>query len=168
MNVEIAGRDHLSRPDQTPDRCHQVIGKVQSDPHRRQQHDERDHRVHQSECDLNADLACREIGILSDAGLRRPQLREHARIEQACNVQIEVVVAAQLDDGGDVIVIEEHRHLRLGVVDGGQHFRRWLDEGLVDLSVDLVDNVEVLVEQHNGRQSADRGLNREELMELLA
>src|SRR5205823_4324278 len=49
------------------------------------------------------------------------QLGEHARIEQTCNVQIEVIVAAQLDDGGDVIVIEEHRHLRLGVIDGGQH-----------------------------------------------
>ena len=121
LNVEIAGRDNLSRADQAADGRHQVIGEVQSDPDRRQQHDERDHRVHQSECDLNADLACREIGILSDAGLRRPQLREHARIEQACNVQIEVVVAAQLDDGGDIIVIEEHRHLRLGVIDGGQH-----------------------------------------------
>ena len=72
LDVKIAGRDNLSRADQAPDRCHEVIGKVQSDPDRGQQHDERNHRVHQSERDLNADPARGEIGILSDARLRRP------------------------------------------------------------------------------------------------
>ena len=54
------------------------------------------------------------------------------------------------------------------VTDPGEHFRRWLHECLADLPICLIDDVEILVEQHDGRQSADRGLNREELMELLA
>ena len=168
LNVEIAGRDDLRRADQAPDRRHEIVGEVQSDPDRGQKHDERDHRVHQCERDLDADPARGEIGVLGDAGLRGAQLRQHARVEQAGNVQIGVVVTAQLDDGGDVIVVEEHRHLRLGVVDRGQHVGRRLDESLADLRVHLIDHVEVLVEQHDRRQSADRGLNRQELMELLA
>ena len=103
LDVEIAGRDDLRRADQAADRRHQVIGEVEPDPDRRQQHDQRDHRVHQSESDLDADAALHEIGVLADAGLRRLQLREHARVEHARDVEIDVVVAAQLDDGGDVV-----------------------------------------------------------------
>ena len=67
-----------------------------------------------------------------------------------------------------MIGVEEHRHLRLGVVDACEHLCRRLNEGLGDLRLDLIDDIEILVEQHDGRQSADRGLDREELMELLA
>jgi hypothetical protein len=95
-------------------------------------------------------------------------LREHARVEEPCNVQINVIVAAQFYDRGNVIGIEEHRHLRLGVVDAGEHLGRRFDKSLGDFRLDLIDDVEILVEQHDRRQSADGGLDREELMELVA
>ena len=96
------------------------------------------------------------------------QLREHARVKQACDVEIGVGIAAQLDDGRDVIGVEEHRHLRLRVVDGGEHIGRRLAEDMTDLRVDLLDDVEVLVDQHHCRQSADRSLCGQELTELVA
>ncbi len=105
---------------------------------------------------------------MGNAGLGRPQLREHPRVEQPGDVEVGVGIAAQLDDGRDVVGIEEHRHLRLGVVDGGQHLGGRLDERLVGLGVDLVDDLEVLVEQHDPGQPADRRLHRKELMELVA
>src|SRR6185437_8776743 len=33
-NVQIAGRDDVGRSNQAPDRCHQTVGEVQSDPDR--------------------------------------------------------------------------------------------------------------------------------------
>ena len=73
LDVEIAGRDDLRGADQAADRRNQIIGEIEPDPHRREQHDQRDHRVHQPERDLNADPARLEIGVLRDAarGSRR-------------------------------------------------------------------------------------------------
>ena len=130
---------------------------------------QRDHRVDQRERDLDAEPALLEIGELRRPLAHLPQLRQHPRVEQAGDVEIGVAVVAQLDDGGHVTGVEEHRHLRLGIVDGGEHLRRRLEEGrLGDLGVGLVDEADVLVEHHHRGQAADRGLDGEKLVELLA
>ena len=40
--------------------------------------------------------------------------------------------------------------------------------GLGDLGIGLIDDAEILVDHHDRRQSADRRLDREELMKLLS
>ena len=120
LDVQIAGRDDVGGADQPPDRRHQAVGEVEADPHRRQQHGERDHRVHQRERDLDAEAPRLEIGVLGDAGLGLANLRQHLRIDEAGDVEIGVVVAAQLDDRGDVVGVVEEADLRLGLRRLGQ------------------------------------------------
>ena len=43
LDIEIAGRDQVGGADQPADRRDQPVGEVEPDPHRRQQHDQRDH-----------------------------------------------------------------------------------------------------------------------------
>ena len=168
LHEQIAGRDDLRRIDQPADRRHQVIGEIEPDPDRDQEHDERDHRVHQGKRDLNAQPTGLELGILGDAGLRGAQLGDHLRVEDARHVEIGVGIGLQLDDGGNVVGIEEQRDLRLGLVAGGEHLARGLDEGLADIGAGLLDHVEVAVDHHDRRQAADVGLGGEELPELVA
>ena len=135
LHIEVAGRDDLSGADQAANGRDEVVGEIESDPDRRQQHDQRDHRVHQAKGDLHADAARFKIGILRDALARRVQLREHARVEQARNVEVGVGIAAQLDDGRDIVGIEKHRDLRLGIVDRGKDVGRRLAEDVADLRI---------------------------------
>ena len=168
LHEQIAGRHDLRRIDQPADRRHQVIGEIEPDPDRDQQHDQRDHRIHQRECDLDAEPLRFELGILGDAGLRGAQLRDDLRVEDARDVEIGIGVGLQLDDGGHVIGVEKQRDLRLGLVAGGEHLARRLDEGLADVGAGLLDHVEIAVDHHDRRQAADIGLGGEELPELLA
>ena len=55
LHMQIAGRDHIGGVDQAADRRHQPVGEIQPDQHRRQQHDQRDHRIHQTEGDGDAE-----------------------------------------------------------------------------------------------------------------
>ena len=111
LHMEIAGRDDIGGADQPPDRRHQPIGEIQPDPRRGQQNGQRDDGEHQREGDLNAEPARFELGIFGDAFLGLRELRDHARIEQARDVEIHVVVTVQLDDGGDVIAFGNQRDL---------------------------------------------------------
>ena len=93
------------------------LAKFEPDPHRRQQHDQRDHRVHQREGDLHADAALLDRGIFLHARARRLQLRHHARIEQPRHVEKLVVVLRQPDDRRDIIGVGQQHDLRLLVGD---------------------------------------------------
>ena len=103
LHIEIAGRNQIGGADQAADRRDQPVREIEPDPHRRQQHDQRDDGVHQREGDLHADAARLEIGEFRDALLRRLQLLDHARIERARDIEIGVVVAAQLDHRRDAL-----------------------------------------------------------------
>ena len=122
LHEEIAGRNNLCRIDQPADRSNQVIGEIEPDPDRRKQDDQRDHRIHQREGDLNTEATGFELGILRDAGLRGPQLGDDLRVEDARDIKIGIGVGLQLDDRGDIVGIEKERNLRLGLVAGGEHF----------------------------------------------
>ncbi len=124
LDVEIAGRDDVGRADQAPDRRHQPVGEGEADPHRRQQHRQRDHRVHQRERDLDAEAARFEIGELGDAGLGLADLRQHLGIDEAGDVEIGVVVAAQLGHRADVIRLVQEPDLRHALDRLGQRLRR--------------------------------------------
>ena len=62
LHIEIAGRNQIGGADQAADRRDQPVREVKPDPYRREQHDQRDHGVHQREGDLHADAARLEIG----------------------------------------------------------------------------------------------------------
>ncbi len=122
--LQIAGRNHIGGADQAADRRDQPVGEIESDPGRGQQHDQRDDGEHQRERDLDAEPARFEIGIFADALLRRAQLLHHPRIEKPRDIEIHVVIAVQLDDGGDVIALRDEGDLRLGFGDLAEKLRR--------------------------------------------
>ncbi len=103
-----------------------------------------------------------------DAGARLAQLRDDARIETAHDVKINVVVVAQLDDGGDVIGIRYDRDLRFVLVQCRQRLLRRRDEILGIAAAGALDHVEVAVDDHGRRQTADRGLRGQKLVKALA
>ena len=168
LNVEIAGRDHLGGADQAADRGNQPVGEIEPDPGRRKQHDERDHREHQRERDLNAETARFEIGELADALLRRAQLLDDARIEHAGRVEIHVVVAVELERGGDVIALGNKRDLRLGLVDLGEQFRPRQHDLLVHRHVGALHGGAVGPDDDGGGEPARGRLRGEEFLELVA
>ena len=96
-----------------------------------------------------------DLGIFGDAGLGLLQLADHARIEQARDVKEGVVEGAQVDDGGDVIGLREHRDLRLVLVDIAEEFLRRRGEFLLDAGLRALQDVAILVDQH--RAGSPRG-----------
>ena len=54
LHMQIAGRNHIGGVDQTADRRDQPVREIQPDHDRRQQHDQRDHGIHQAERDGDA------------------------------------------------------------------------------------------------------------------
>ena len=60
LHMQISGRHHLRRSDQAPDRRDQIVRKVETDPHRGKQHDQRDDSIHQAEGDLHAQRGATE------------------------------------------------------------------------------------------------------------
>ena len=124
LDVEVAGRDDIGRAHQAADRRHQPVGEVQPDQHRGHQDGQRDHREHQRERDLDAELARLQLGIFGDTGLGLPQLRDHAWIEHARDVEERVGEGAQPDHGGDVVGLDEDSDLRLVFVDAAEELRR--------------------------------------------
>ena len=165
-HIEVAGRHGVGGADQAADRRHQPVGEVEPDPHRRQQHDQRDHRVHQREGDLHAEPARFQRRVFGDALARRLQLRHHARIEQPRDVEIIVREFVDLDHGGDVVGVGQQHDLRLGRRDMRQRLARRQREGLVHLGLGARDDLEVLVEDDGGGEPAHGGLEGEELRQL--
>ena len=168
LDVEIAGRHDVGGPDQAPDRRHQPVGEVQAEPRRRQQHRERDHRVHQREGKLDAEPPRLQIGEIADGGLGFAQMRDDPRIERTNDAQIGIVVAAHLDDGGDRIGVEQHADLRLGFVDGRETGGVRQRSRLLRLDIGALDDRGVGPDDHRSRQSAHSRLRGEELLEALA
>jgi hypothetical protein len=150
------------------DRRHQAVGEVEPDPGGRQQHDQRDDSEHQRERDLDAEPAGLQVGEFADIGLRRTQLRHYARVEQARDIEVHAVVAAQLDGGGDVVALGDERDLRPVLVGLAEHGRRRQHDLLLHLDVGLLDRAAVLGDHHGGGEAADLGLPGQELAEPLA
>ena len=76
--LQVAGRHIVGGADQPTDRGDQPVGKIQPDPGRGEQHDQRDDREHQREGDLDAEPARLKIGVFADALLGCRQLLHHA------------------------------------------------------------------------------------------
>jgi hypothetical protein len=168
--MEIAGRDDVGRTDQAADRCHQPVGEGEADPHRRQQHRQRDDRVHQRERDLDAEAARFEIGVFGDAGLGLADLCQHLGIDESGDVEIDVVITAQPGHRADEIGVAQEpdlRHLhRLGQRLRRRHRRRLHFRGKLDIG--LEDDGRIRSDHHRGRQVAQRGLGGEKLAEPFA
>ena len=128
----------------------------------------RDNREHQGERDLNAEPPRFEIGIFADVLLRRTQLLHHARVEQAGDVEIHIVVAAQLDDRGDVIALGDERDLRIGFGGLAEQLRRRQHDFRRHRHVGALDRRTVGLDDNGGREIAAGGLRGEEFAELIA
>ena len=169
LHIEIAGGDEIGGADQPPDRRDQPVCEIEPDPHRRQEHDQRDDGVHQREGDLHPDAARFQIGEFRDAFLRRLQLLDDARIERARHVEIGVVIAAQLDHRRDGLRFQEHRDLRLVLADTGQRAARRRRRDVADaLDFSLLDDGEVAVHDESERQAAQFGLRLQQLAKPFA
>jgi hypothetical protein len=168
LHLQISGRDLIGGSDQPADRRDQTIGEIEPDPYRRQQHDQRDHGVHQREGDLHAQPPCLEARIFRDALLGRLQLLDHARVDRPRHIQIRVVIAAQLDHGGDGLCLGDQRDLRLAVAHFLESAARRRDEVAAGLEVRALDDRQIAADHQRMGQAADRGLRLEELTEPFA
>ena len=127
--------------------------------------------IHQRESDLDAEAPRLEIGPLGDAGLGLANLRQHLRIDEARDIEVGIVVAAQLRHRTDVVRVVEEADLRrafaafdsasAGGTAGG------LNSGGSWMSAVRIGRA-VAVEHHRRRQVAQRGLRREKLAKAVA
>ena len=157
LDMEIAGRDDVGGADQPPDRRHQPVGEGKADPHRRQQHGQRDDREHQREGDLHADAPRFEIRVFRDADFGLLDLRQHARIDEAGDEQIGIVVAAQLDQRADIIGVPQQpggRSVSPTWREPVRRRRRRVLEFGRQLDVRLDDDRASRAEHHRGRHVA--------------
>ena len=168
LHVQVSGRDLICRADQPADWRHQLVGEIEPDPYRGQQHDQRDDRVHQGEGDLHAQPAGLETGVFRHALLGRLQLLDHARIDRARDIEIRIVVAAQLEQRGDGLGFGEQRDLRLAVAYFLEGAARRRDEVAGGLEIRALDDRQVAADHQRMGQAADRRLRLEELAESLA
>ena len=104
-------------------------------------------------------------GVFGDAGLGLAQLRHHARIEHARDVEEGVGEAAQPDHGGDVIGLDEDGDLRLVIVDALEEVRLRRRECLLNAGLRALQDVAILVDHHRARQVARGGARGEHLAE---
>ena len=165
-HIEVAGGHDIGGADQPPDRRDQAVGEIKTDPDRRQQHGERDDRVHQCEGDLHAKTPLFDCGIFDGALPGRLQLRHDARIEQPRHVQIIIFVTAQFDDRRHVIRVRQQDDLRILVADAGKRVAWRQGEGLVVLDVGARNDVQILVEHDRRRKSPERGLEGQKLLQF--
>src|SRR6202521_806266 len=167
-DVEVPGRDQAGGADQATDRRDQAVGEIQPDPDRRKQHDQRDHRVHRGKRHLDARAARLQALIFEDDLSGIAQQRDDAGVDGPCDVEINVVVTAQLDHRGHGAGFFEQPDRRFGVADVVEHTARRDDEIATDLEIDLLDHRPIVVDEKRIRQAADGGLPGQKLAEPLA
>jgi len=166
--MEVAGRDRVGRVHQPPDRRHQPVGKVEADQHRGHQDGQRNHREHQREGDLDAEPARFDLRIFGDTQLGLLELRHHARIKQARDIQEGVVERAQPYYRCDVIGVRKDRDLRLAIGDVAQDFRRRQLETALNAGLRRLQDIGILVDQHRAGEIARSRAGRQELQERAA
>ncbi len=134
----------------------------------RQQNDQRNHREHQRECDLDAEPPLLEIGVFADALLGVAQLLHDTRVEQPSDVEIHVVVAVQLDHRCDIVAFRNKGHLRFrGAGLAEQLHRRQYEPFIHRNAGGLYDRTVGLEDERYG-QIAAGGLCGEEFAKLIA
>ena len=161
LDVEISGSNEIGGADQAADRGGEPIGEIQSEPHRGQQQDQRDDRIHQREGDLYAEAPVLHARIFGKPRLGRTQILQHLGIDGARDVEIGVVEGRERHDGGDKIggVREiNDRPLRRRLSDrkigGNLRFAARIDVG-------AFHDRGVAMDHHRDRKAADRSLGAE-------